>query len=155
LGIGANTAIFSLIDAVMWRMLPVKNPEGLWVLDRGLTYQQYRALRDHNTVADLAAYSTAPLNVSVEGSVEPTADGLLVSGGYFSLLGVRPVIGRYIGPDDDRVPNGHPVAMISAGYWKRRFGQDVSVLGRTVSISGIPFTIIGVTLRSFSAWKLG
>src|SRR6266853_3915742 len=72
LGIGANTAIFSLIDAVMWRMLPVKNPEALWVVGNGSTYQQYRAMRDHNQVADLAAYSPVRLNVSVDGSLEPT-----------------------------------------------------------------------------------
>ena len=70
LGIGANTAIFSLIDAVMWRMLPVKDPAGLWVIDPGLTFQQYRTLRDSNTVADLAAYSTVRLNLSVDGSVD-------------------------------------------------------------------------------------
>src|SRR6266566_8560938 len=118
LGIGANTAIFSLIDAVMWRMLPVKNPEALWVVGNGLTYQQYRAMRDHNQVADLAAYKPVRLNVSVDGSLEPTAEGQLVSGTYFALLGVKPVAGRAIGVDDDRVPKGHPVAMISHGYWR-------------------------------------
>src|SRR6266478_2566346 len=90
LGIGANTAIFSLIDAVMWRMLPVKDPQTLWIIGSGSTYQQYRMMRDHNQVADLAAYSPLRLNVSVDGSVEPTAEGQLVSGTYFALLGVRP-----------------------------------------------------------------
>src|SRR6266481_7772053 len=113
LGIGANTAIFSLIDAVMWQMLPVEDPAGLWVLGDGMTFQQYRMLRDDHQVADLAAYSAVRLNVKVDSSFEPTIDGQLVSGSYFSLLGVNPVIGRTISVEDDRVPNGHPVAMIS------------------------------------------
>ena len=130
LGIGANTAIFSLIDAVMWRMLPVKDPAGLWVIGDGMTFQQYRTMRDANPVADLAAYSPVRLNLSVDGVVEPTADGQLVSGTYFSLLGVNTSIGRTIGVEDDRVPNGHPVAMISHGYWKRRFGGDPAAVER-------------------------
>src|SRR5258706_3523063 len=100
LGIGANTAIFSLIDAVMWRMLPVKDPAGLWVIGDGMTFQQFRMLRDDHQVADIAAYSAVRLNVSVDGSFEPTIDGQLVSGSYFSLLGVNPVIGRTVGIDD-------------------------------------------------------
>jgi len=155
LGIGANTAIFSLIDAVMWRMLPVKDPAGLWVIGDGVTFQQYRTMRDANQVAELAAYSAVRLNVSVDGSLEPTADGQLVSGNYFSLLGVNPAIGRSISVEDDRVPNGHPVAMISHGYWKRRFGLAPSVLGRTISISGTPFTIIGVTPSEFFGVEVG
>src|SRR6266849_1530652 len=88
LGIGANTAIFSLIDAVPWRMLPVKDPEAHWVVGIGSTYQQYRAMRDHNQVADLAAYAPVRLNVGVDGSLEPTAEGQLVSGTYYTLVGV-------------------------------------------------------------------
>ena len=141
LGIGANTAIFTLLDTVLWRTLPVADPNGLRVLAPNLTYQQYRRLADDNQVADLAAYSTVRLNVSVNGSVEPTIDGQLVTGGYFPLLGVAPSLGRAIGPEDDKVPNGHPVAMISAGYWQRRFGRNPSVLGQSVSISGTPFII--------------
>jgi MacB-like protein len=155
LGIGANTAIFTLMDAVMWRTLPVKDPAGVWVIDPNLTYQQYRRLADENQVADLAAYSTVRLNISVNGSVEPTTDGQLVTGGYFPLLGVRPRIGRTISPEDDRVPNGHPVAVISHGYWERGFGRDPSVLGQSISISGSPFTIIGVTPPEFFGVEVG
>ena len=163
LGIGANTAIFSLIDAVMWRMLPVKNPESLLVLmhrygtatSGGFTYQQYRVMRQNNHDVELAAYSPLRLNVSVDGSLEPTAGGQMVSGNYFSLLGVNPAAGRAIGPDDDRVPNGHPVAMISYGYWKRRFGLSPEVIGRKISISGAPFTIIGVAPPEFFGVEVG
>src|SRR5262249_53465881 len=107
LGIGANTAIFSLIDAVMWRILPVRDPAALWVAGEGMTFQQFHMLRDDHQVADLAAYSPVRLNVSIDGSFEPTIDGQLVTGSYFSVLGVNPVLGRTIGDEDDRVPNGH------------------------------------------------
>src|SRR5881227_3919633 len=115
LGIGANTAIFSLMDAVMWRMLPIKDPAGLMAvgrkegdfIDTGFVYSQYRLLRDASPLAAVAGYATAPINVSVDGPPEPSLQGQLVSGNYFSVLGVAPFIGRAIGPDDDRVPNGH------------------------------------------------
>src|ERR1700687_4622397 len=93
LGIGANTAIFSLIDAVMWRMLPVKDPESLQAvvrsrgpaLQNGFNYKEYKALREYSRMAELTAYSPLRLNVSVEGDLEPTIDGQMVSGNYFSL----------------------------------------------------------------------
>src|SRR5262245_1196855 len=141
LGIGANTAIFTLTDAIMWRMLPVHNPEDLVLLARtqggstgyGFTYGEYRLFHDRSqTFSDLASYSRVRLNVSVAGSVEPTAEGQLVSGGYFSTLGIRAVAGRTIGVEDDRIPNGHPVAMLSYGYWKRRFSLDPSILDKTI-----------------------
>ena len=165
LGIGANTAIFSLIDAVMWRTLPVKDPEGLVLLthsrgtafEGGFTYQQYRIMRQQQSrgFTDLAAWSSVRLNVSIDGNVEPTTDGQLVSGSYFSLLGVSPIAGRAISAEDDVVPNGHPVAMISYGYWKRRFGLSPSVIGRDIAISGTRFTIIGVTPPEFFGVQVG
>jgi predicted permease len=164
LGIGANTAIFSLIDAVLWRTLPVSDPESLVVLthgrdgafEGGFSYQQYVAMRGQTrAIPQLAAWSPARLNVSVAGSLEPTVDGQLVSGNYFSMLGVRPMAGRAIGPEEDLVPNGHPVAMISDGYWKRRFARDPSAIGREIAISGTPFTIIGVTPPEFFGLEVG
>jgi len=164
LGIGANTAIFSLIDAVMWRMLPIQDPAGLLAVGRqqgddigtGFSYSQYQLLRDSAPpLATMAGYATAPINVSVDGPPEASLQGQLVSGNYFALLGVTPIIGRAIGPDDDRVPNGHPVAMLSDGYWQRRFGRDPSVIGRTIRLSAMPFTIIGVTPREFFGVEIG
>jgi putative ABC transport system permease protein len=163
LGIGANTAIFTLMDAVMWRLLPVSNPESLLAVGRqdgstvspGFTYGEYRVMRDGNSMAELAGYSTAPINVSVDGPPEPSVQGQLVSGNYFALLGVSPIVGRSIGPDDDRVPNGHPVAMLSHGYWERRFARDASIAGRTIRLSGTPFTIVGVTPREFFGVDVG
>jgi len=164
LGIGANTAIFSLINAVMWRTLPVNDPEGLVLLTHsrgstfsgGFTYQQYRVMRQQpGGFTELAAWSSARMNVSIDGNLEPTTDGQLVSGNYFSLLGVSPIAGRTISAEDDVVPNGHPVAMISYGYWKRRFGLSPSVIGRDISISGTRFTVIGVTPPEFFGVEVG
>jgi predicted permease len=163
LGIGANTALFTLINTITWKLLPVSDPEELLLLgqqDRtsishGFTYQQYQLIRDHNQVMDLATYSRVPLNVSIEGHVEATVDGQLVSGNYFSLLGVRAARGRLLNPDDDRVPMGHPVAVISHGYWKSRFARDPEIVGRQVSLSGVPFTIVGVTPPEFFGVEVG
>jgi predicted permease len=164
LGIGANTAIFSLIDAVLLRMLPIYDPAGLQLViprqtngnSRGFEYPEFRRLRVANPVfVDVAAYGTTRLNVSLDGSVEPTAEGQLVSGSYFPLLGVNAVAGRTIAPEDDVNPNGHPVAVISQGYWKRRFGLEPSVVGRTIHLSGTAFTIIGVAPREFFGLEVG
>jgi predicted permease len=164
LGIGANTAIFTLIDAVMLKTLPVHDPEHLYLIGRilegrpmfGLTYHEYRLLRARNrALTDLAAYSPVPLNVSIDGSIEPAVSGQLVTGNYFSLLGVAPVAGRPITIDDDRAPNAHPVAVISHRFWQRRFGSNPATVGRQVSISGFPFTIIGVTPPEFFGTEVG
>ncbi|MGJ5813223.1 ADOP family duplicated permease [Paludibaculum fermentans] len=164
LGIGANTAIFTLIDAVMWRLLPVERPAELQLLthgqgssfESGFTYGQFKSMRSQNRVLqDLAGWSSARINVSVDGAIEPPAAGQLVSGNYFSVLGVRAVAGRTIGREDDLVPNGHPVAMISHAYWNRRFGLAPSAIGRTIVLSGLPFTIIGVTPPEFFGLEVG
>jgi predicted permease len=163
LGIGANTAIFTLIDAVMWRMLPVKNPETLLAVGRtengnpagGYTYQQFRAMREGARIADLAGYSSQQISVSFDGSLEPTAEVHLISGNYFSFLGVNPIAGRTITVDDDRIPNGHPVAVISYRYWTRRFGRNPDAVGKTISLSGTPFTIVGVTPAEFFGTEVG
>jgi predicted permease len=161
LGIGANTAVFSLINALMWRQVPVKDPETLLLVGRGnvsytFTYPQFRTMRrDNDVMTDLAAYSPVRLNVSIDGSIEPTADGQMVSGSYFSILGVNPVIGRPIGDEDDAAINAHPVAMISHSYWKRRFDSQPSAVGKTIALSGAPFTIIGVTPPEFAGLEVG
>jgi predicted permease len=164
LGIGANTAIYTLLDTVLFRMLPVAEPTELHFLQRhqpnssstGFAYNEFRRMRAQNPVfADVAAYSTARLNVSIDGSSEPTAEGQLVSGSFFRLLGVNAVVGRTIGPEDDLNPNGHPVAVLSYNYWKRRFGMERSAIGRSISLSGTPFTIIGVAPPEFFGLEVG
>jgi hypothetical protein len=167
LGIGANTAIFTLIDSVLLRSLPVDDPERLQFVARfqpafgpapihGFGYDEFRRLEAANPAfTNVAAYSARRLNVGIDGSIEPTAEGHLVSGRYFDVLGVRAIAGRTIGPQDDERPNGHPVAVLSYDYWRRRFGGDPSALGRTISLSGAPFTVIGVTPRGFFGVEVG
>src|SRR5688572_5834980 len=156
LGIGANTAIFSLLNAVALRPLPVENPEGLWKIGDQYPYAGFRALASDETVlASVAAAGGVRLNVSINGAPEPTVDGQLVSGDYFRLLGVRPVLGRAIGPDDDRTPNAHPVVMLSDQYWASRFAREPSTIGRVITISGTPFTVVGVTPPGFFGIEVG
>jgi putative ABC transport system permease protein len=164
LGIGANTAIFTLIDALVLRTLPVADPARLSLLARtrggdaapAFSYQEYAGLRDDGRLfSALAAYAPVRLAVSVDGAGEPTVTGQLVSGSYFAVLGVPALAGRTLGPDDDRIPGGHSVAVIGAGYWQRRFGADPGVVGRTITIAGRPFTVVGVAARGFSGLEVG
>ena len=163
IGIGANTALFTLINTVLWKTLPVRDPETLLVLGQqgpagvgnGFTYQTYELIRDRVSGLTVAGYSPVPLNVSIDGHIEPTRLGHLVTGGYFPLLGLRPAIGRLLGPEDDRVPMGHAVAVLSHEYWQRRFGGEAGVIGRSVSLSGTPFTIVGVAPPEFFGANVG
>ena len=163
IGIGANTALFTLVNALTWKLLPVRDPESLLVLQQhgpggtwnGFTYQQYGILRAGSDVMALAAYSRAPLNVSIEGNAEPTAEGQLVSGNFFELLGVRAQRGRLFEPADDLVPTGHPVAVISDRYWQARFGRRERIAGTQIALSGVPFTIVGVAPPEFFGLEVG
>jgi len=161
LGIGANTAIFSLVDQVLLRLLPVKNPEQL-VLLRGrgqhygsnngrykLSYPMYADFRDHNEVFSgmFCRWDTA-FSVSTEGKTERVY-GEAVSGTYFPVLGVNAALGRVLTPDDDRTPGGHPVAVISYRYWIARFAGDPNVLGKKILVNGYPFNIVGVSQAGF------
>ena len=164
LGIGANTAIFSLIDAVLLKTLPVNNPERLVLLGRALggkngaqfPYRTYRQIRDQNEVlSGLLAYHPLRLSVSVDGQPEPAVAGQLVSGNYYAALGVHAALGRTIVPDDDRAPGESPVCVISYNYWRRRFAGDPAVVGKTIHIGGAPFTIVGVTPPEFFGLEVG
>src|SRR5437773_1018686 len=101
------------------------------------------------------AYSPVRLNAVVDGETDPYGTGLLVTGNYFSELGVNALIGRTITPDDDRVQGAHPVAVISFNFWKRRFAQSAAVLNRTILLAGTRFTIIGVTPPEFFGTEVG
>jgi predicted permease len=164
LGIGVNTAVFTVIDAVLLKMLPVKNPEELVQImnvspnDRrpnaAFSYPTFERLRDRQLVRGMFASAGLRLNATVDGQAEP-ARGQLVSGSFFTVLGVQPVIGRTFTADDDRVPGGHPVAVISHGYWKRRFALDPSVVGKGIALNAKPFAIIGVTPPDFFGIQVG
>jgi predicted permease len=158
LGIGVNTAIFTLINTLFLNPLPVdraaelvavytvdaKNSSPLGNLLQ-VSYPNYKDYRDANTVfTGLAAYSF-PTPVSV--SIGPSPEQLfceMVTGNYFQVLGVRPAQGRFFGPEEDRVPGASPVIVLSHSVWQRRFGASADVVGRTITVNGAPFTVIGV-----------
>src|SRR6266567_6770953 len=164
LGIGATTAIFSFTNAVILRSLPVQKPSELVLLRyaskkgsifEAMGYQEYLALRGAPEVlSGLAATSSTKMNLASEEATE-RVPGLLISGNYFPLLGVRPRIGRLIGPEDDRDAGGHPVCVISHGLWQRRYGSAPDVVGRKVEISGRPYTILGVAPEGFNGTEQG
>jgi predicted permease len=167
LGIGANTAIFSLTDQLLLRLLPVRDPQQLVVLDgpgafQGRTfnngtfsYPMYRDFRDRTTVfSGVIARFPTPLTMMTEGQAERVS-GELVTGNYFEVLGVGAQIGRTLTPADDTTPGGHPVAVLSHNYWIRRFAGDPSVLNRSITLNGSPMTIVGVTPPGFYGIVVG
>ena len=165
LGIGANTAIFSFINALRMRTLPVHWPDELVLItpandrngDLGFSYPLYEAVRDENrTLAAIFVRAGGAMSVSVDGQAEIAANGgQYVSGSYFSTLGVQAFAGRTFTPAEDKVPGQNPVAVISYSYWKHRFALRPSAIGKTIYLNGIPFTIIGVTPPRFFGIEVG
>ncbi len=175
LGIGANTAIFTLINAVLLKSLPVEKPEELLLFGEGrmagtsvidgiprpgpwelISYPLYLEYRDDNKVfTGVCAFQSTDNRLSVRmegvGNGEPAeqAFGKVVSGNYFSVLGVKAALGRTLMPEDDTAEGAHAVAVISYGYWQRRFSRDASIVGRTIVINGTPFILVGVTAPGF------
>jgi predicted permease len=168
LGIGANTAIFTLLDQALLRMLPVKNPQDLvlvrpngpwsgsnWGDGNQLSFPMYVDFRDHNDVFDgMFCRFAYDMHVGFGGKTERIS-AEIVSGTYFPVLGVRPALGRLIGPDDDKAPGAHPVAVLQYGYWKSRFSADPSVIGQKLIINDHPMEVIGVTEEGFNGDDLG
>ena len=168
LGIGANTAIFSLIDTVLVKTLPVNDPQRLFFVDNsggksggssGPPYPCFERLRDHNRfLSGIAAFSERQFKVSIDG-VPERVRGQYASGAYFELLGVRATHGRMLTPADDSEPGlGGPhgaMAVISDGFWTRRFGRDPAVLGRNVQVGTQWVTIVGVTPPGFFGLQVG
>ena len=165
LGIGANSAIYTLLDQVLLRSLPVKEPDRLVLLrysganngysstrtDEYLyfSYPMYRDLRDHNSVFS-GLLATAWAQVGVQWHDEPgLAEAELVSGNYFDVLGVQPALGRLFVPSEDVAQQSDPVVVLSFSYWQRRFGSDPRILNQSVSINGHPFTVVGVAAPGF------
>jgi len=136
LGIGANTAIFGLMDHVMLRLLPVRNPQELSVVERQFSHPQFERIRDLNKVfSEMAGtHPLANFAVGLPGQTPGEAAGELVSGSYFSTLGVSAALGRTILPEDDRSPECSPVAVISDSFWKRAFGGAADVVGRKINV---------------------
>ena len=158
LGIGANTTIFTLLNAVLLQPLPVAEPErlaavntldprnpGLWPC----SYPNYVDYRDHNQVfSSLLLFSSITLNLT--GFGEPQlVTGQIVSGNYFPALGVNPVVGRGFLPEEDASPGAYPVAVIGYGLWTRQFGRDPRVTARTIRLNGRAYGIVGVAPPAF------
>ena len=160
LGIGANTGVFSLINTLMLRLLPVRDPASLVELlhqypgeprMNGYSWQSYEHFRDHNHVfSGLIGFSPSRFDLRGEGLGGQTVDGEYVVGDFFPVLGVKPAIGRLIGPEDDRLGGAHSaVAVVSWSFWKSRFNLDPGILGKRIILQGAPVTVIGVTPREF------
>ena len=179
LGIGANTAIFSLVNAVMLRDLPVRDPGRLVLFSDNagesmsisvpdspddiaelvgrqtlFSYPLYKDFRDHSRLFEgITAFQTPDDTLTVRspgetGGAVQVAQGKLVSGNFFSVLGVRAVVGRMLTPADDE-PNAPPVAVVSFNYWQQKLGGDPAIVGRTLDIARVPTTVVGVAPRGF------
>ncbi|HEU4434441.1 MAG TPA: ABC transporter permease, partial [Pyrinomonadaceae bacterium] len=159
LGIGANAAIFSLLDAVLLKTLPVRQPEQLVFLETGepslkrstnISHRTYERLRAQNQLLADACYfgSATRINASFNGSPE-VIEGQLVSGSFFSTLGVEAALGRTFTQTDDSEGSSQQVAVISDAYWRRRFGSSPSIVGQNLIVNNRPFTIVGVAPPEF------
>ena len=167
LGIGANTAIFTLLDQILLRLLPVKNPQELVLLNmhgrhygsnwggNAISHPMFRDFRAHNDVfTDMFCRFPYSGSLSFNGQSE-RVDLELVSGAFFSTLGLNPHLGRVFSEDDDRVPDGHPYVVLNYAYWISRFSGDPSILGKTFVVNNYPLTVVGVLQPGFDGVELG
>ena len=170
LGIGATSAIFSLLDQVVFRSLPVRDPQQMVVLHRDFTplgtsnsdsresvfsFPMYRELRDHDPAfSGIIARSSAPVAMSYRAGAEP-ASAEIVSGNFFQVLGIGAAAGRVFTADDDRTPGTAPVVVFSHSYWTTHFASDPAILNQTIAINGHPMTVIGVADEHFNGVKPG
>jgi len=154
LGIGLNTAIFSLVNAVLFRPLPFEDVEQLVELNRGewndfFSYPDYVEYRDRSGIfSELSAWSYAPMSVGTRDATE-LRFGQIVTGNYFATLKVHAHHGRLLTSEDDKVAGRHPVAVISYGYWQSTYGGDPSAVGQSISLNGGAYRIIGVAPEGF------
>ncbi len=173
LGIGANTAIFSLFHQLLLRAMPVQDPSALVNLaapgpkpgsqscgqagecDTVFSYAMFRDLeRVQTSFTGIGAHRSFAANLSFGGQTMNGTE-MLVSGNYFPVLGVRPALGRLLNPGDDRAPGESPVVVLSYGYWQTRFASDPNVLNQQMVVNGTTMTIVGVAERGFEGTTLG
>jgi len=159
LGIGANTAIFSVANALLLRPLLLGAPQQLVGVQKrtsegegqefSVSYPDYQFYRDHNQVfTGLLCWGEATMSLTAGGEAEQSF-GMVVSGNYFDVLGVRPAQGRFFVPEEDATPGARPVAVLSYGTWQRLFGGDPAAVGRTVTLNAQQFTVVGVAPQQF------
>ncbi|PYY16070.1 MAG: hypothetical protein DMG60_16050 [Acidobacteria bacterium] len=168
LGIGANTAIFTVVNGVLLRMLPIRDPQQLVVVgdptrangrSNGtpridiFSYPLYKELRDRNSVFIGLCAAASDHRIEVDagqgGSSDERVTGRMVSGNYFSLLGVEPAAGRLLSDSDDTAENANPVVVLGYGYWQRKFALSPSILGKDIRLNGYPFIVVGVAPSGF------
>jgi predicted permease len=167
LGIGANTAIFNVVEAVLLKGLPVRDPQQLvqliWrestgeVLER-FRYPDFEAYRENSSavLSGIFAFQEVWGNLNVVYKKDSEmASGLLASSSMYSVLGVQPALGRLLNPDDDRSEGCCPVVALSHGYWQRRFGGDPGIIGQPITLNGRSYTIVGVTAKHFRGLRVG
>ncbi|HZF09997.1 MAG TPA: ABC transporter permease [Thermoanaerobaculia bacterium] len=154
LGVGVNSSIFSIVNAVLLRGVPATDPDRLVAVytsgSEGLryapsSYPDYRDLREQSDVlSGLGSHSAFIAAFESKGRTQPLF-GEVVTGNFFDLLGVRPALGRSFLPEEDRTPGAHPVVMLGYGFWQKQFGGDRSVLGQSIALNGTQLTVVGVT----------
>src|SRR5262249_32783172 len=180
--LGANAAVLGLLDKLILRPLPVREPGGLVAVHapplphkmhfgpkgkggkfsmlrkgRGnptttiaMSYPLYTQLRNRvRAFASVLAQVTVKATMVAEGA-PVTTEGVLVTGNYFELLGVKPAVGRLLTPDDDGPADGSPVVVLTHGFWQRQFGSDPSILNRTIHLNKLPMTVVGVAAQGFT-----
>src|SRR6266511_2532328 len=167
LGIGVNTTILSVVNGSVLRPLPVEKPDELVKLFRenkkdgevwgAIAYANYADLRDQNkTLSGLLASKNTSVGISDgvghnsgDGARAEVVFGELVSGNYFDVLGVKPILGRGFLPEEDQTPGSHPVAILNYSCWQGRFGADPSIVGKTISLNNHTFNVVGVAPKGF------
>src|SRR6185312_1917208 len=167
LGIGANTAIFSLVDQLILKLLPIKDPQSVVLLagkghhyggnngKNALSYPMYQNFRDKNQVfSEMMCRYSQTVTVGVSSHTD-VVGGEFVSGNYFHLLGIGPALGRVFTAQDDLHPGAHPYAVLSYSYWQRAFGGDPHVIGQTIRVNNYPLTIVGVSQKGFDGTEPG
>src|SRR5260370_1419308 len=153
LGLGANTIVLSVLNALVLKPLPIAEPQRLFFVNNsghpGQSFPNYRDIRDRNSVFDsLFSYRVTQMALD-EDSGAHRVWGYLVTGNYFETLGIKPALGRFFTPAEDAQPNASPYAVLSYTCWQSRFGADPSIAGKDVRINGRPYTVLGVAPRGF------
>ncbi|HYG62603.1 MAG TPA: ABC transporter permease [Thermoanaerobaculia bacterium] len=165
LGIGANTTIFSLVNALLLRPLPVEEPDRLVAIYNKdvknpglgqLSHLNWKDYREQNRVfSGVLGYDWTPMSVATGRGEAELAFGQLVSGNYFDLLGIEPALGRTFLPEEDGAPGAHPVAVVSHRFWEERLGADPGAVGKTIRVNGSSYTVIGVAPATFTGLQVG
>ena len=153
-GIGVHATVFSLVHALLLKPVPISRPGRVFTIERrqasNISFPLYLDIRGRSDIfAEVAATRIMPAAISNGGPAERYW-GYLVTGNYFPLTGITPALGRFFTPADDVTPGGHPVAVISHGAWRRRFGGDPAIVGKDVKVNGAAFTIVGVAPEGFT-----